>query len=72
MGDVVQFKRPKGVPEKCYFRISSPDEEGKGPIYVEWDGVSLPMLLVAEEMLKEIRDILFEQIQQEDAHDRGA
>jgi len=68
MGDVVSIKtkkriKPPNIPEKCYLRFSTPSEDGSGPVYVEWNGVSPQMVIVAEEILSELKSVLFEIIQ---------
>ena len=55
--------KPEGIPENCYLRFSTPTEDGTGPVYVEWNGVSPQLLLVAEEAVKDLKEILFHIIQ---------
>jgi hypothetical protein len=77
MGEVVELRegttKPPDIPEKCWLRFSTPDEQGRGPVYYEYSGVSPQLILVAEEILRELKDVLFEIIQggEEDEHEEG-
>jgi hypothetical protein len=77
MGDVIEFgkgtTKPPDIPEKCWLRFSTPDEEGRGPVYYEYSGVTPNMLIVVREVARQLEDVLFEMIQggEEDEHEEG-
>jgi hypothetical protein len=78
MGDVIELRKgttkPPDIPEKCFLRFSTPDKDGCGPVYCEWYGVSPQMLIVVEEVTRQLKDVLFELIQEgeEDENDEEA
>ena len=50
--------------EECFLRIDGPSE-GYGPFNVAWDGVSSQMIVVLEEVIRELRAGVFDIIQEE-------
>jgi hypothetical protein len=77
MGDVVDLKtkkKPAATPEECFLRFSTPKKDGSGPIYMEWNGVSPQIILVAEAVIQELKSFLFDIIQEdgENEHDEEA
>lgn len=66
MGTVVDIRkrnRPHDTPEKCFLKFSTSKEDGGGPVYVEYSGVSPQMIIVAEEVIRELKEVLFDLIQ---------